>query len=152
MSFINANTANPNNSSVIGYQETTTIGPFINLNNNLLLTANNPLTTGVWLINVSLYIASANTNNINNVALNILYDTITLNPNTSTYAPESAVLYSQTTTFQQVALNNMTVLYVGNTNYYYGVFVSVTTTNGGLWNVLNSSPQQTSILRATKIA
>jgi hypothetical protein len=154
MSFINANTANPTSTS-LGYSYPYPINNTTNIPSGQtdLFTPSNTLTQGVWLINACAYFQSGNV--INNATLNIVYNTspITLlNFLSSTYMPESAVIYfSGSVGLQQVALNTMTVLYVGSTPCYYGAVVSATTINGGTWNILNSG-NELSIIRATKIA
>lgn len=152
MSFINANTANPTNSSQIGYQQQTQF-----FNSGLVSggydigAASSTLTQGVWLINACVYMQPSSSSAIMNFAsLNIIYSTSPISI-TSTYATESAVTYfSGSVGLQQVALNTMTVLYVGTTPYYYGALVYATTT-AGTWNILNGG-KQCSVIRATKIA
>lgn len=154
MSFINANTANPTNSSQIGYQQQT---QFFNSGlvsgASTVFFASNTLTQGVWLINACVYMYTSGI--MNDATLNIIYNT-SQSIIGATYATESAVTYfSGSVGFQQVALNTMTVLYVGTTPYYYGAFVSATTTGGATWSVLNdtsATPPQCSVIRATKIA
>ena len=163
MSFINANTANPTNSSQIGYQqETQFFNSNLNSGSTNVFPVTNNLTQGVWLINACAYMqtnATTNTNGMNNATLNIVYNTSPItssNLSSSTYATESAVLFlAGSVGLLQAALNTTTVLYVGTTPYYYAAVVYATTTNGSLWNVLNNSsatPPQYSVIRATKIA
>lgn len=156
MSFINANTANPTNSSQIGYQQQTQFyNSGLTSGMTYVFPVSNNLTQGVWLINACVYIQVNNPLIINEAQLNIVYNTSQItssNYSSSTYATESAVIYfSGSVGLQQVALNTMTVLYVGTTPYYYAAVVSATTTTGGTWNVLNNPPQ-CSVIRATKIA
>jgi hypothetical protein len=150
MSFINANTANPTNSSQIGYTIQTHFSDSgMGSGTSTAFFASNTLTQGVWLINACVYMQTSGI--MNDATLNIVYNN-TPSIVGATYATESAVLYfAGSVGLLQAALNTMTVLYVGTTPYYYAVVVSATTTSGVTWNVLNNPPQY-SVIRATKIA
>lgn len=150
--FINANTANPTNSSQIGYQQQTQFyNSGLGSNTSNISAATNTLTQGVWLINACVYMQAAS-GYMNSASLNIIYSTAPIYiTSTYAYATESAVTYfSGSVGLSQVALNTMTVLYVGTTPYYYGALVNATT-SGSTWNILNGGTQF-SVIRATKIA
>ena len=156
MSFINANTANPNASTTplgaIGYTQivpvpsTTPVGaviagPNAYINQSLFTVP----TTGVWLINASVYVANNTSSSpqLSAVQLNILLPTTS---GTLSYSNESASMWFSGVYIQSTALNVTTVQWA-NANDTFGIAIA----SSGYFYITTTT-HALSVLTATKIA